>query len=98
MKSVDKIQLFTSYFSKKGKNNKQQKQKKKENQRDTSNDLDWFKEYLVTDSMKNNTKLNNPIAQQLFAFIKPYLIDIYPEKLSNQQLTKLLNPNLIINI
>ena len=32
--------------------------------------------------MKNNTKLNNTIAQQLFNFIKPYLIDIYPGKIT----------------
>src|ERR1043165_3893161 len=84
MKPAKKTKLFISHFSKKKENNKQQKQKKKENQQDTSNDLDWFKEYPVTDSMKNNTKLNNPIAQQLLTFIKPYLIDIYPGKIIRQ--------------
>ena len=34
--------------------------------------------------MKNNTKLNNPITQQLLTFIKPYLIDIYLGKIIQQ--------------
>jgi hypothetical protein len=82
MKSTEKIQLLKFFLLKKNKKlNSQQKQKPKVNQRDTTNDLDWFKEYPVTESMKNNTKLNNSTAQQLFNFIKPYLIDIYSEKI-----------------
>jgi len=77
MKSNEKIQLFKFFLSKKNK-----KQKEKANQRDTTNDLDWFKEYPITESMKNNTKLNNTTVQQLFNFIKPYLIDIYPGKIT----------------
>src|ERR1043165_8585687 len=58
MSVKDKIQLYKSIFSKKPnsqKFTKQQKQKQKQNTRDTSNDLDWFKEYLITDEMRKST-------------------------------------------
>ena len=46
--------------------------------RDTSKDLDWFKQYPITDEMKPNTKLNTQLAQDLFNFIKPFLRNFTP--------------------
>ena len=85
MSAKDKIQLYKSIFSKKPnsqKFTKQQKQKQKQNTRDTSNDLDWFKEYPITDNMKNYTRLDNKLASQILDFIKPHLINVYPGKIT----------------
>jgi hypothetical protein len=87
MSAKDKIQLYKSIFQKKPTSQhftKEQKQKQKQTSRDTSNDLDWFKEFPITEEMKHHTKLDNKLALQLLEFIKLHLINVYPGKIIKQ--------------
>ena len=46
--------------------------------RDTSQDLDWFANYPITQEMEQNTKLNTTLAQKLFNFTKTHLRKFTP--------------------
>jgi hypothetical protein len=59
--------------------NKNNNKKNTTNQpRDTSNDLDWFLNYPITENIEPNTKLNTSLAQQLFNFSKIHLRKFTP--------------------
>ena len=49
---------------------------------DTSNDLDWFQTYPITSTMESFTKFNTPLAQQIFDFVKLFLVDFAPGQIN----------------
>src|SRR6185295_11241437 len=75
MNFLQKLALRGKEKSQNSKQTKQnQQQKNMTNQpRDTSNDLDWFLNYPISENMEPNTKLNTSLAQQLFNFSKIHL-------------------------
>src|SRR5260364_419673 len=46
--------------------------------RNTSQDLNWFANYPITQEMEQNTKLNTTLAQKLFNFTKTHLRKFTP--------------------
>ena len=83
MSSVDKKAIYRSFLQKiKDSNQAKEETQKPKQLRDTSNDLDWFKEYPVTPEMEQNMKFSNTLAYQILDFIKPHLIDVYPGKIT----------------
>jgi hypothetical protein len=76
LNKTEKLELFKEILSKFPKKNAKSQQQK----RDTSQDLDWFKLFPVTKEMEPNSKLNTPLSQQLFEFLKPNLIQFAPGK------------------
>jgi hypothetical protein len=83
MSSVDKKAIYHFFLQKiKDSNQAKEETQKPKQSRDTSNDLDWFKEYPVTPEMEQNMKFSNTLAYQILDFIKPHLIDVYPGKIT----------------
>ena len=60
------------------KSSKQNQQQANKPARDTSQDLDWFANYPITQEMEQNTKLNTTLAQKLFNFAKIHLRKFTP--------------------
>ena len=77
---LQKINLLKK-LAHRGKSLKQkQNQQPKTNKpaRDTSQDLDWFANYPITQEIEQNTKLNTTLAQKLFNFTKTHLRKFTP--------------------
>ncbi|CAG8466173.1 2735_t:CDS:1, partial [Gigaspora rosea] len=49
----------------------------KKTPRDTSNDLDMFAKYLVTNKMEQNTKLNTTLASKFLTFPNLIFVNLY---------------------
>jgi hypothetical protein len=88
MNKANKKEILAKFCKLLPKKQQQQQQQQKQQQqqqqkRDTTNDLDWFKAYPITPAMEPFTKFNTPLAQQIFEFMKPHLIDFAPGKVRN---------------
>jgi len=58
--------------------------KKPLTKRDTSNDLDWFKTFPITEEIEQHTQLNTQVSIKLFNFLKSNLINFTPGKILKQ--------------
>ena len=76
-KKIDLLQNLAHRGKSLKQNNNQQQQTNKPT-RDTSQDLDWFANYPITQEMEQNTKLNTTLAQKLFNFTKTHLRKFTP--------------------